>query len=150
MALTFHTERLWAVADDIEPLLQLHYDEIALHKEAIPLDPDWNRYACLDERGELAIYTARDDGNLVGYGVFFVHDHPHYASTLVAANDLLFLHPDYRRGGLGLRLIRYCEQQLKARGVVKLTWHIKFAHDWSAILHRQGYLDEEKIVGKIL
>jgi hypothetical protein len=39
---------------------------------------------------------------------------------------------------------------LKQIGVTKAVWHIKFDHDWSAILRRRGYVSEDFTVGKIL
>jgi GNAT superfamily N-acetyltransferase len=147
---SFQRERLFDVADDVEGLLQLHYDEVALHRDAVPLDPNWARYAMTEEAGQLAIFTARDAGRVVGYSVFFVSPHMHYDSTLTAVNDVLFLHPAYRKGACGIRLIKFSEQELKAQGVKRVLWHIKFNKDFSAILHRLGYADEEKIVGKML
>jgi hypothetical protein len=39
---------------------------------------------------------------------------------------------------------------LRERGVVKLVWHIKPEHDWSAILARRGYTPVETTYGKLL
>lgn len=149
--LTLQKEKVLDVAEEIEHLLQLHYQEVALHKDEIPLDPDWPRYVAMEERGNCHVYTARLDGRLIGYSVFFTHQHIHYSGTMVANNDILFVHPEYRKGSsAGIKLIKFSEEQLKAMGVIKLTWHIKFKNDWSAVLYRRGYEDEDKIVGKIL
>jgi GNAT superfamily N-acetyltransferase len=148
--ITFQQERLNDVRAEITPLLDKHYKEIALHQDAIPLAPDWARYASLEELGVLAIYTAREDGRLIGYSVFFVTPHIHYETTLVASNDLLFVDPEYRGGSTGLKLIRFSEQALKERGVKKVTWHCKFSNGLQHLLNRLGYADEEVIVGKIL
>ena len=139
------------LVEEIKPLIQLHYDEIALNKEHVPLDPDWDTYAALAAAGRLLIVTARNEQNeLIGYTVFFINNHIHYKSTKVANNDLLYLHPDYRRGRLGLRLIKDSETACGHRGVDKIMWHIKFAQDFRSILYRLGYADEDAIVGKII
>jgi hypothetical protein len=39
------------VRQQIWPLWQLHYAEIAEDKERIPLDPDWDKYDRLAEAG---------------------------------------------------------------------------------------------------
>jgi GNAT superfamily N-acetyltransferase len=148
--LTFAKESVLRVADEIMPLLELHYEEVALHKDSIKLDPDWARYVAMEEQGNCHVYTLRDGVVLVGYAVFFMSQHIHYQRTLVASNDILFIHPMYRRGTAALRFIKYCEEQVKNRGVNKITWHVKKHNDWSAILHRIGYETEETIVGKIL
>lgn len=139
-----------SIIEDIKPLIQLHYEEIALHQDLIPLDPDWEKYKRLADQGMLFIATARDQDVLVGYSVFFIIDHMHYRSTRMASNDVLFLHPKYRTGMTGVRLIKFCEAELAKQKVVKVMWHIKFAHDFRKILYRLGYNDEDAIVGKIL
>jgi GNAT superfamily N-acetyltransferase len=143
-------ETLYDVMEDVAPLLELHYRELTMHKERIALDPVWERYAALEKQGSIALFTARVEEKLVGYSAFFVQSHIHYERTLVASNDVLFLHPDYRKGSCGIKLIRFSEQQLKAQGVDKITWHVKFSKDFRPILHRLGYVDEEVTVGKIL
>ncbi len=135
---------------EIQPLIQLHYDEIALNKEHIPLDPDWDAYQFLADSNRMLIVAAREDGVLVGYAVFFITQHIHYKSTKVANNDILYLHPDYRYGKKGIRLIKDSETACRHRGVDKILWHIKFAKDFRNIFYRLGYIDEDAIVGKML
>lgn len=146
----FGVERYSQVNEDIKELIKLHYDEIAVNKEDIPLDPDWDRYKLLDDKGLIMIITARDEGKLVGYSIFFISNHLHYKSTVYANNDLLYLHPDYRKGLTGIKLIKTSEIYLKQRGVAKIMWHIKFNKDFRILLHRFGYVDEDVIVGKII
>jgi GNAT superfamily N-acetyltransferase len=147
---TYQVETYDQVVPDIKELIKLHYDEVALHKESIPLDPDWARYKVLEDNGMLFIATARDQSQLVGYSVFFVTRHMHYNSTLMASNDILYLHPDYRQGMSGIKLIKFSESELKKRNITKVLWHIKFQKDFRKILYRMGYVDEDAIVGKIL
>ena len=148
--ISFYNESFDDVKQDIISLIKLHYDEIALDKEHIPLDPDWEKYKQLYDAKRLLIITARDDSKLVGYSIFFVSNHPHYKSSVYANNDLLFLHPDYRKGSLGIKLIKVSEKILKEIGVVKILWHIKFNKDFRVLLHRMGYIDEDVILGKIV
>ena len=146
----FQVESFDDVKDDIKYLLDLHYNEIALDKEVIPLDPDWDKYRNLYNLGILKIITARDEGKIVGYSIFFVNAHLHYKSSIYANNDLLYLHPEYRKGSLGIKLIKYSEKVLRDLGVTKILWHIKFNKDFRLLLHRLGYIDEDVIVGKIV
>ena len=146
----FGVERYHQVSEDIKELIKLHYEEIAVNKDVIPLDPDWDRYKALDDSGLIMTVTARDDGKIIGYAIFFVTSHLHYKSTIYANNDLLYLHPDYRKGMTGIRLITLSEGFLKQRGVAKIMWHIKFNKDFSRLLHHLGYVDEDIIVGKII
>ena len=146
--ITYQSESYFTARDD--GLIQMHYDEIALHKEVIPLDPDWNRYDLLEAAQDLACITARDDGKMIGYSVFFLQNHIHYKSTRMAFNDVLYLHPDYRKGRTGIKLIQHSEDHLKWLGIKKVVWHIKKANDFSPILQRMGYGSEEVVMAKIL
>ena len=148
--ITLQQETLYDVVDEVEPLLRLHYDELTLNKEHIKLDPMWERYALLESSDSLVIYTARDNGQLVGYSAFFVTQHMHYAALTIVANDVLFLHPDHRTGRTGIRLIKFCESSLRERlGSFKLTWHAKYTNDLASILTRMGYAAEEVILSKL-
>lgn len=152
MTITFATETVDEVRGDIEPLLELHYEELCQHKEAMELAPDWDRYYALEQANRLLAFTARDDGVLIGYAVFFVDVHIHYKGMLTAMNDVTFVHRDYRsKTRAGLNLIAYSEHELKKVCVkVKVIWHIKFKLDWSPILLRRGYTPEDFTVSKIL
>jgi hypothetical protein len=87
---------------------------------------------------------------LIGYSAFFLKPHIHYKDILVASNDVLFLKKEHRVGRFGLKLIKYSEQKMKELGANKITWHIKSSNDFSPILHRMGYIDEDIIVGRML
>jgi hypothetical protein len=151
MTITYGVESVAEVRRDIGPLLELHYEEVAMHKDAISLAPDWARYEALEAGNRLMAFTARDDGQLIGYSAWFMDMHIHYAGALIATNDVIFVHKDYRKGcSAGTDLILYSEKMLKQIGVTKAVWHIKFDHDWSAILRRRGYVNEDFTVGKIL
>ena len=100
--------------------------------------------------GKFVIYTARDNGELVGYAAFFLMTHLHYRATTVAQNDVLFLRADKRQGMTGIKLIKFAESQLKIMGADKIGWHVKFSKDLRPILHRLGYRDEEVMCGKML
>jgi hypothetical protein len=147
---TYQVETYEQVVSDIQELIKLHYEEIALNKQDIPLDPDWKRYKMLSDNNMLFVITARDNGTLVGYSVFFITQHMHYNSTKMASNDVLYLLPEYRKGMTGIKLIKASELELNKINVTKVLWHIKFHKDFRNILYRMGYKDEDAIVGKIL
>lgn len=133
----FQRETVVGVWDEIYPLLERHWAEIATYKD-IPLAPDRSFYESADARGVLRVFTARVDNQLVGYSIFFVTSgNPHYRFTRQADQDIIFI--DKERRGFGARFIAWCDEQLKAEDVQVVRHHIKAAHDWSAVLRRQGY-----------
>ena len=124
-SITIAVESLEAVVEESRPLLQDHWEEIALNKDKIKLEPDWPVYFALASEGRLGLYTARDEGKLVGYFVVTVSQHPHYAKNIFAENDVVFLKKEYRKTGVGAMMIRFAEQDLRKKGVSVLSINTK-------------------------
>jgi hypothetical protein len=149
-------ESFLAISEELLPLIRNHWLEVAHHTDKIPLDPQWKMYFDAERDGRLVTITARNNGKLVGYSIFFLRAHIHYAGCLIASNDVIYLTPELRKGTrLGTQLIDESEKLIAAiatlRGMTcRITWHIKPDHDWSAILKRKGYIVEEVILGKLV
>lgn len=130
---------------EIKPLIKLHWQEIALDKESIPLDPDWDEYDRLASKDQLHLLTARNGSELIGYYVGIVRPHLHYKSTLMAFNDVMYIKPEHRQGMVGIRLLKEIEKTLKDRGVKKMFMNTKEHHNFGVILERLGYKKSESI-----
>lgn len=148
---TFQKELVYQVVNDVGELLKLHYQELTLNKDRIALNPMWERYAALEQADAFVVFTARDDGQLIGYSAFFVNRHMHYGDLVMCNNDVLFLHPDHRTGRTGIKLIRYCEDQALAmfEKNFSLTWHAKDNTPLADILRRMGYTLQDLIFSKL-
>lgn len=148
--ITYQQESLITTKEDARPLLQKHWEEIALNKDTIKLNPDWDAYANLEDAGILKIFTARSDGILIGYFVVFVKEHIHYKDHLFAYNDILFLSQDYRKGYTGAKLMKFAEQCLKDDGVSVVVINTKRHKPFDALLKWLGYKHIENIYSKVL
>ncbi len=49
----YQQEFLATVENDIRPLIQRHWEDIALNKDKIKLNPDWEAYQKLEQAGML-------------------------------------------------------------------------------------------------
>lgn len=137
MQTTFQREKLADCVTEALPLLEEHWREIAHYKD-IPLEPDLSMYAQADSMGMLRVYTARDQqGQLIGYSVFFIRSAPHYKSSLQANQDIIYISKNNR--GMGGRFILWCDEQLRAEGVQVVFQHVKKAHNFGPLLERFGY-----------
>ena len=143
MTNTYQRETVRGVLEEIKPLLERHWEEIATYKD-MPLDPDYPAYLVAEDRDRVRVFTARVDGVLVGYGVFFVGN-LHYKSSRIATQDILFVAPEYRGKMVGFRLIRFCDEQLRGEGIQVIYQHVKLAHDFGPMLGRIGYQPVETI-----
>lgn len=141
---SFQAESFDDVREEIAPLLEAHYLEIA-HYQDIPLCVDWEAYARLAFAGNLKIFTVRDPGGLRGYAVFMLHHSLHYATSLMAVQDVLYLDPRFRKLHLGMQFIGYCDEALRHLGVQVVHHHVKRAHDFGPLLAQLGYEDVEAI-----
>jgi hypothetical protein len=123
--------------DELMPLLEKHYHEIAHHKD-IPLDPDWTRYATMESIDALRAFIARDDkGVMLGYAIFFIAQNMHYKTSRQALQDVLFIDPQQR--GFGIKFVLWCDRELEREGVQVVYHHVKSAHNFGPMLERLGY-----------
>lgn len=106
-------------------LLREHWNELAVHKAQMPLDPDFGRFAELEDLGLFRIWAARDDKNLAGYIGWFTQPHLHYKSTLTAVEDLFLLSAPYRRGLNGYRMFTTALAALRELGVKRVMLNTK-------------------------
>ena len=136
--------------EEAKPIFSLHWEEIANYTDQVELNPDYDLYIRKEKEGSLLCLTVRHDGKLIGYSMFSLITLGHYKQVKCAQNDILYILPEYRKGGLGSRLINRSEEICKELRLNKIMWHVKFKHDWSAILVRKGYMKEDMIIGKVL
>jgi len=133
MTVTFATESYEQVIEEIKPLNAQHWDEIALNKDFIGLDPDYEFYEAMDRLGRMVVATARDDdGPLIGYAIYFLGPHKHYREHLWAISDIYWIHPEHRRGRVGMNLFKFVEQALRTRKVSVMHTTSKTAHPAAA------------------
>jgi len=140
--LTFRWEHFIAISEELCPLFRLHYREIAHDQDAVPLDPDWENYFVLDERGLLHILTARYNGKLAGYIFNLVGSHNHYVSTRFAHTEMFWLHPRFRKGWQPVKMFLENLSGLKEREVVITTINFKLHYKDARVgklLARLGY-----------
>ena len=146
----FAIENLAKVRHEIEQLLEQHWQEIALNKDIIKMNPDWEAYARLDAVNSLRIYTARKDDQLMGYFVVLVSKSLHYRDHLFANNDVIFLSKSARKGLTGVKLIKYAIESLAAEGITKLHINTKAHQPFDAILERLKFEAIERVYSLVL
>ena len=150
MTIKYQQEFLSGVRGEIEPLLNSHWEEIALNKEKIKLNPDWDAYESFEYQDKLKIFTARDEGQLVGYFVVIVGTNIHYKDHLFASNDIIYLSPEHRKGFTGIRLIKFAEKCLKQDGISVLTINTKVHQPFDKLMDFLKFRKIERVYSKYL
>lgn len=124
---------------ELLPLLPLHYEELALNKDKVPLDPQYEIYIERERRGELMFMVVRDAGQLIGYFIGFVAPGLHYRTCLTLILDIFYIHPDHRGNNTGHKLFKAVEAEARRRGVQRMFVGSKTHLDASFLFEKLGY-----------
>lgn len=108
--------------EEAKPFLPVHWEEVAIFKDQMPLDPDYGAYQAIEDAGELVVATLREAGRLIGYFSVYLCKNLHYQSTRTAKMDILYIDPERRGFGNGRMLVECMKAELKRRGVK--MWHV--------------------------
>lgn len=146
--ITFQVESFEDTVEEMKPLFDLHWEEIAIHRDKIKLNPDYEQYALLCEAGALHIVTARDGGKMIGYFISFLQPHLHYLDHTFAINDVLFLLPEYRHTDIGAGMFMYAEEKLKEAGASVIIIHMKTHAPFDSLCLALGYENVERNYSK--
>ena len=150
MYITYAVENIADVREEMEPLTIIHWLELANDQEDISLDFDWELYESLQALGKLLFVTVRDDGKLVGYNASLITNHMHYKTILHGMTDFYWIHPNWRRGYIGIKFMKFVEAEMKKLGVKKIVTGCKDKHDTSTLLRRLGYKLSDRIFTKVI
>lgn len=146
--ISYKQEFIKDVKSECIPLIEKHWEEIALYQDTIKLSPDWDAYQQLEDSGNLKIFTARDESKLVGYYVVIVRSHIHYSDHLFAANDVIYLSKEYRSGNVAAKMIKFVEKCLKEDGVSVMIINSKTHAPFDILLKRLGFSHVENLFSK--
>jgi hypothetical protein len=113
---TYQWEPFSACVREALPLLYRHRDEIEDARFG-PLDPDYDVIFTWERLGAFRVFTAREEGVLVGYIAWLVFPHPFFRTKLTARTQVFWLDPAHRSGWTGYRLFKNCLSGLKELGV---------------------------------
>ena len=149
-SISYAIETYQTVQEEMRTLVGEHWEEIAVNKDKIKLNPDWESYERLSDEGYLGIYTARSNGALVGYFIVVATPNIHYKDHIFGVNDVLFLQKKYRKRLTGVKLIKFAEKDLKEKGVSVLVINTKVHTPFDKILERMKYSLVERVYSKYI
>lgn len=116
--ITYQLESWESYYRDCQELWRMHYEEFRpFHKGRLEFGPDVQLYEQAETAGRLHILVARASGVMVGYCLVKIGRHPHY-TNICGFEDSYFVHPDYRKGWNGVKLIKRSIELLEKRGVM--------------------------------
>lgn len=146
----YQQEFLDTCEKDCQELIRLHWEEIAVNKDKIKLNPDWDTYRTLENSDKLKIFTARVKEELVGYFVVITGSNLHYKDHVFAVNDILYLKKEYRKGRTGIKLIKFAEEYLRDDGVSVLNINTKVHKPFDVLMEHMGFGLIERVYSKYI
>jgi hypothetical protein len=148
--ITCHVESFEERLAELQVLLPLHYEELALNQDKVPLVPQYGIYIDRERAGQLLFVTLRDAGELVGYFIGFISPGLHYSTCLTCNMDIFYVRQDKRAGSAGVRMFRFVEAELRRRGVQRWFMGSKIHADASPLFKRIGAAPVETYYSKWL
>jgi predicted GNAT superfamily acetyltransferase len=131
--ITAHLESFEERLGELQALLPLHYEELALNQDKVPLSPQYHVYIERERQGGLIFAALRDAGELVGYFIGFIAPGLHYSTCLTCTMDIFYVRKDLRTGRAGINLFKFVQTELKRRGVQRWFVGSKVHADASAL-----------------
>lgn len=125
-------------------LFAAHHAEMEPHYT--DFEVNWARYYEAEERHALLALAAWDTtrNEVVGYSIGFIVEHFHY-NLYVYQHDALYVAKGYRRGRLGVELLKLTKKEAEEQGAQRLLWHAKPDTKLDKLLRHLGYRHEENL-----
>lgn len=132
------------IKDDIQTLIQQHWNEVGYDHEGRDLDPDWEKYQLLNDTDMLSIAVAfNSDGTLIGYCVDIFDTHIHHRTLKYAVNDIFYVHPTYRKSHVPMEILNFVGEYLHSRGVKTHMLTMMECHKYERLAEAAGYTKVE-------
>lgn len=136
------------IIDEILPLADIHSREIGYRLTPEPLDINVDMYRAADKAGILRVFTIRDDGKLIGYGIFLLGYSLDRRTLKQAHEGGFFLLPEYRLGRIALKFLEYCDNRLSEDGVNMVIYQSPVGAAFGEILSRRGYTKVDEVYAR--
>lgn len=113
------------VHEELMQLVSKHCLELLPEGGKTEANHNHDMYLEMEGAGTLILFTLREGIKMIGYGLYFVSKHHHFQETLVAHNDVFYLHPEYRGEGIATDFLRKIEEVLNSYKVDTITMTMK-------------------------
>jgi hypothetical protein len=146
-------ERLYECLEELKPLFEPHWQELALNKDRVPLDPQYETYLTREALGEVLCVTVREHGRVIAYFVGFVAPGLHYRTCLTLTQDILWVHPNFRASDslsqleedmVAEELFREIKREAIRRGVQRVFMGAKAHSGFAQFFETQGLEETDR------
>lgn len=103
-----------------------------------PISPQMEHYKAIEATGMLEVLAAWDDDKLAGFMVYLKTVFLHYGAP-VFVTESFFVAPEYRKKGVGIRLIRAFEARARETGAAGVFLSAPTGGRLAEVAPRLGY-----------
>lgn len=114
------------------------YAEESVIPELGKANPQLGMYRKLESAGVLTVIAAYREEILQGFIAFVVLPSPHQGATIATVQSF-YVHPEYRKQGAGLKLLREAERIAKEKGAIGVFVSAPLGGKLASVLPRKGY-----------
>ena len=145
-AVNYQQEFLYDIRSEMEPLIEKDWQEVG--STDAPLNVDWEAYFLLEDTGKLKTFTARKNGDLIGYFLTISFNSLQSKGHTLITNDAIYVDPDHR--GIGKHLFTFVERCLREDGHDSLIVTTTERYRIDRFLECMGYNKIETRFKKVL
>ena len=135
--------------EEIENNLFKLYEEESRVEEAPLANPNIEVYKTLEDSGMLTISGLYQQKELLGFCIITYAYLTHSNST-IAIVDSFFVHPEFRKYGMGKKLLNYAEKTAQEKGALVITMTSPYDSRLSKVANSFGYRTTNLIHSKKL
>lgn len=125
------------------------YEKESIVPEAPKANPNIDAYKSLEDIDRLTVTGLYQNNELVGFCMISYAYLTHSHST-IAIIDSFFVHPDFRRYGMGKKLLNYAEETAKEKGAIVMSMTSPINSRLSKVAESFGYRTSNLIHSKKL
>lgn len=155
-ALVFTWEPFWKLMQEGLPkLAEQSWQETWSDEQNLKFNPDWVRYGRMEQDNIMRVFSARNDGKLVGYSVVLIGSELHDKDTQHAVIQDFYLSPECRKGLNGVKMFLELHNWLQKLGAKCVTVAERYVvksekGGIGKIFARLGYQSQERLWKKAL
>jgi hypothetical protein len=131
---------------ELVPMLRKNWQSSSSYQESIDLQPNLARYKQMDAAGMVLCMTARDQGKLVGYCIWYIVTSLNYNGK--SAHGVAW-YVDDEHHGYGISLLRRGHALLRAQKIDRFYWFAVPDSTLCRLLVADGYKPHEVVLEKI-
>lgn len=145
---SIHLVSIREYLDQIMPLIKSHFNEISYHTE-FELDVNKEFYFKTEDSGSLKLFIVKFKDSIIGYASYFVARHNH-CKIIQAHQDAIYIRPDFRKIGLGYKLMSFADDVFKSMGVSVVFQAMSSKYDFEKTLNNLDYKLVDKLYARRL